>query len=234
MKILRRGHLSIRDGSAWTPGEWREESGAVAGQSCGVGLHSLFGPDPLRSPVFCWPCEVWEDECEGELGRDGLKARYRRQRIVREITDEFSVIVRVNEFIASLASVPWLRPDRSATPPAYMRVERMTLAAARDAAVEAAWSAAWSAARAAAWDAAVEAAWSAARAAWSAARAAVEAAWDAARAAAGEAYALLVSDLPAATTWLHRWWGAWQLGYYPIREDGETLVVADVSGAEGK
>jgi len=183
MKILKRGHRSIYDNSPWVVGTWREEPEAVEGEACGRGFHTLRSDDPLVSPVFAWPCEVWRDECEGELGRDERKARYRRQRIVEDITSQFPVVVRVNEFIDSLESIPWLKPV-TLTPPSYMRVEKMTLTAARDAA------------------------------------------WDAAEAA----YALIVSDLPVDTTWLHRWWRAWEMGYYPIREDGDTLVVADVSG----
>ena len=202
MKILKRGRRSIYDDSPWVVGTWREDPEAEEGAACGRGFHSLLGDNPLVSPVFAWPCEVWRDECEDELGRDTRKARYRRQRIVEDLTSKFPVVVRLNEFIGSLKSVPWFKPT-GLTPPSYMRVEKTTRAAARGAA----WNAAWNAARAAAEAAAEAAAW----------------------AAAGAAYALLVSDLNVDTTWLHRWWRAWEMGYYPIREDGDTLVVADVS-----
>ena len=52
--------------------------------------------------------------------------------------------------------------------------------------------------------------------------------WDASEAAAWYACGLLVEDEGVDITWLRRWWEAWRLGYYPIREDGDVLVVAEV------
>ena len=43
--------------------------------------------------------------------------------------------------------------------------------------------------------------------------------------AASYAAALVVADRVDPTP-LHRWWAAWALGYVPIREDGDMLVVA--------
>ena len=74
--------------------------------------------------------------------------------------------------------------------------------------------AARAAARAAAWDAA-----------WAAAG---DAAGAAAGAAAGRSRSLIVSDLNVDTAWLGRWWQAWELGYYPIREQGDKLVVGRI------
>jgi hypothetical protein len=226
MKILRKGHKSIHDGSVWTPGRWREEPNATKGDAYGVGLHSIICGDPLKSPVFCWPCEVWADECEDELGRDKIKARYRRQRIVEEITDRFPVIVKTNAFIRHIPKVRWFKPTRK-KPPEWMRVERFaSVDAARAAAGETASAAAGETARAVALAVARAAAWDAERAAaWVTARAVALAI---VRAAAGEARAILVSDLDVDTTWLHRWWQAWDMGYYPIREDGVELVVGKI------
>jgi hypothetical protein len=238
VKILREGHLSIHDNSQWTPGQWREEPTAVPGDSCGVGLHSIICGDPLKSPVFCWPCEVWQDECEEELGHDDIKGRYKRQRITEDITSAFPAIIELNSFVRSVPKVSWFKP-KDDTCPDWMRPQPYpTVAAARDAAWDAARDAAWDAARAAArdaaWDAARDAAWDAAgAAAWAAAW---DAAWDAARAAArdaawaaaGMARRILVSDLDVDTEWLWRWWRAWELGYYPIQEDGDTLVVGKI------
>ncbi|MCJ7663047.1 MAG: hypothetical protein MUO24_02265 [Desulfobacterales bacterium] len=274
MKILKQGRLSIHDNSKWIPDKWREEPNAPADdQPCGIGFHSLIRGDPLKAPVFFFPCEVWEDECQGECGKDEIKARYKRQRIIKEITDQFPIIVAINEFITkTIPSIKWFIPQ---TPEPWMEVvdyEDLAAAgaaawtearaAARGAARAAAWTAAgeaaweaagaaaWTAARAAArgaaWDAARDAAraaargaaWDAARdaaraaergAAWDAARdAAWDAAWDAAGAAAGDVYAILIHDLGVDTTWLTRWWRAWELGYYPIKEDGDKLIVGKI------
>ena len=117
MKILKAGARSIHDGSQWVPGEWREEPKARQnGRPCGVGLHSLLGDEPRRSPVFRFPVEVWRDECEGECGRDSIKARYRRQRIVENITDRFPNLVAVNRFITeTIPAVRWLEPELTKT-----------------------------------------------------------------------------------------------------------------------
>ena len=254
MKILRAGARSIYDDSQWVPGVWREELDAPQdGKPCGVGLHSLLGNEPRRSPVFRFPVEVWSDECEGECGRDPIKARYRRQRIVENITDRFSQLVAVNRFITeTIPAVRWFEPELTEIGKPrqrpWMRVERYdSINTARDAtwaaAVDAAWDAARNAAGYAAWGAARGAARDAARdaarnatwdAAWGAARdAAGDAAWDAAGdavwGAARYAQALLLGDLDIDTTWLHRWWEAWAMGFYPIREEGDRLVVGWVT-----
>ena len=52
--------------------------------------------------------------------------------------------------------------------------------------------------------------------------------WDASECTAWYACGLLVEDKGVDITWLRRWWEAWRLGYYPIREDGDVLVVAEV------
>src|SRR5512136_652333 len=100
MKVLKPGHKSIHDDSFWEPGVWREIADApIDGEPCGIGFHSLLVTDPLKAPVFCWPCEVWEDEVEGECGRDLIKGRYRKQRIMEEKTNDFSVIVEIHKFL---------------------------------------------------------------------------------------------------------------------------------------
>ena len=201
MKILKASRKSIHDNSQWEVGKWREIPEARTYTSaCGPGLHSIICGDPLKSPVFSFPAEVWEDECEEECSRDDVKARYVRQRIVKDVTAEHPIVLRVNKLVADIAKVKWFKPDPKTTAPSYMKIERFdSLAAARAAARDAARAAAGDAAR------------------------------DAARAAAGDAAwaarACIVSDLPVDTTWLWRWWRAWEMGYYPIREDGDILVV---------
>ena len=218
MKILREGHKSIHDSSVWVPREWREELDAQMGGACGMkkgnGFHSIICGDPLKAPVFCWPCEVWEDECEQEMGRDKIKARYRRQRVTEDITDTMPIVVEMNAFIRHIPEVHWFEPQDDSSQD-WMRVEPYpTLIAA--------WNAAGNGARNAGWDAAGNAA---GNAAWNAAgNAARDAAWN----AAGNGLAFLVADLNIDTTWLKRWWKAWELGYYPIREDGDKLVVGKI------
>jgi len=144
VKILKPGRLSLRDDSEWIVGKWRKEPDAPKnGKACDVGLHSIICDDPLKSPVFSFPCVIWEDECRDECGRDEVKARYREQRITRQITSRFPIIVKINAFVRSISSVQWFKPQK---PAPYMKIERYeSLAAAR--------AAAWDAARAAAWDA---------------------------------------------------------------------------------
>jgi len=246
MKILKAGARSIHDGSQWVPGVWREEPNALQdGKPCGVGLHSLLGDEPRRSPVFRFPVEVWADECEDECGRDHIKARFRRQRIVENITHWFPQLVAVNRFITeTIPAVRWFESELTKTGKPrqrrWMRVERYdsisaawgaAVATVRDAAGDAAGDAVWAAARNAARDAARNAAWNAAWnavrvAPWGAARnAAWNAAWDAVGDAGGKAQVLLVGDPDIDNTWLHRWWEAWAMGFYPIREAGDRLVV---------
>jgi hypothetical protein len=214
----------------------------------------MLGDDPLKCPVFHFPCEVWADECEDELGRDDVKARYRRQRIIEDITDRYPIIVSINDFIDSLASVKWFRPQPlEGTPESEWMVvrDKMTLSAASnaarnaasnaargtayDAAPTAARNAAYDAARGTAYDAASNAARNAAYdAAYDAAyniceKNITDAAWDAAWDAAGYALALLVSDLNVDTIWLRRWWCAWEMGYYPLYEENGMLVAEIVT-----
>ena len=166
MKILKVGSLSIHDNSPWIPGEWRELPDAPCdGTPCGVGFHSLLSKDPFQSPVFTVPCEVWEDEREGECGRDALKTRSRRQRIVRNVTAEYPQVAALNQFVTeTIPAVKWFQAQK---PEPWMVVVGRAAAwaaagdAARDAARAAAWAAARDAARAAAWDA--ERAWQAKR-----------------------------------------------------------------------
>ena len=173
MKILKASRKSIHDNSQWEVGKWREIPEARTYTSaCGPGLHSIICGDPLKSPVFSFPAEVWEDECEEECSRDDVKARYVRQRIVKDVTAEHPIVLRVNKLVADIAKVKWFKPDPKTTAPSYMKIERFdslaaawaaARAAARDAAWDAAWAAARDAARAAARDAAGAAAWAAAR-----------------------------------------------------------------------
>jgi len=184
---------------------------------------------------------VWEDECEGECGRDEIKARYRRQRIVTDITDSFPAIVAVNGFLC--VRIPAIKWHEVQEPEDWMFVQTYsTFSAARSAAWSAAystarsaaWSGAWSAARSAARDAARDAAWDVAwDAAWDAiCSAARDAKWDAARSAAwdGAWYigALLVSDLGVDVTLLTRRWRAWELGFLPLDVKGDCLAVARI------
>jgi len=152
------------------------------------------------------------------------------------------------EFIDGIAAVHFLRPQR---PEPWMSVELFHSWAE---AIEAAWEAtrdddrapAWAAAREASEDAAIyahreaayEAAWNAA---YNAASGAAEraarnvipdpdhvikrAALQAARDAGFDAAARIVADLTDVTA-LHQRWRAWELGYVPIREEGDKLVVA--------
>lgn len=52
---------------------------------------------------------------------------------------------------------------------------------------------------------------------------------EAGMAAALHASALLVADLGVDSTWLTRWWRAWELGYSPIEEEGDRLIVARIA-----
>ena len=143
----------------------------------------------------------------------------------------------VREFVDRIAGTPFLRPQE---PEEWMEVEhfdswRAAWRAARDAANVAAWRAggnvAWRKASNAAYrtgrSTAYHAAWVAARdaAREPASRAACDVTRYATRDAADYAAALVVADL-VDITWPHRWWRAWELGYIPIREDGDKLVVA--------
>jgi len=147
----------------------------------------------------------------------------------------------VREFVDRIAGTPFLRPQR---PEEWMRIEcfsdwKAAWEAARDAAYDAAcdgdfstaYLTAWRAAYNAAWDADRAAAWHAAyRTAWNAALGAAheltpDVAWAASACAADYAAGLIVADLVDITR-LYRRWRAWELGYIPIREDGDALAVA--------
>lgn len=242
MKILKKGHLSIYDDSPWIPGVWREEPNApINGESCGVGYHSIICGDPLKAPVFAWPCEVWEDEVEGECGRDEIKARYRRQRIIKEITDQFPAIVAVNRFITeTIPAVKWFVPQ---PPEEWMIVEEFD-------SIDTAWNAAWDSP----WNTTFFSIWDSvpyhdfqkltlkapARAAEVIARDAITHVIESIIkenvghdlfirvAAAGYIYTLLGYDYKFDLTWHYRWWRAWELGYYPIRQEGDKLVVGKI------
>jgi len=158
----------------------------------------------------------------------------------------------VREFIDRIPNVPFFRPQQ---PEEWMRIEcfsdwlsivqaacrppynavyyaayygprEATIHAARDADRTADWDAAWDAAWDATLPAAFDAAWDAVlRPAFDAARnAARDAAWGASACAADYAAGLVVADL-VDVTWLYRWWRAWELGYFPVWQDGDSLVV---------
>ena len=154
----------------------------------------------------------------------------------------------VREFIDRIPSARFFRPQK---PEEWMRIEcfsdwlgvvqaayRAPYNTAHYGPRNAVYRAARDAARDADWDAAYEAAWDAAyRTAWNAASSAARcdtcdiasevihnAACGAASSAADYAAALVVADLIDSTP-LYRWWRAWELGYIPIREDGDSLVV---------
>jgi hypothetical protein len=177
---------------------------------------------PYMSAIMArWPNRTafLADQVEGRNGAVSV-----------DIQQLLKINTEVAAFVARISQVRWFDAQE---PEPWMIVEDYpSVAAARSAGRSAAgvagWAAAGSAARDAARAAGRDAAWPAA---WSAAGAA---AWAAGRSAALDAgwavYANVVADLDVDTTWLTRWWRAWELGYCPIREDGDKLVVGRIGG----
>ena len=213
----------------WTPGAWHEVAGPV--RVCERGLHLT--TEPMRWPLA--GMRVYRAEGGGDAQTDGDKTAFRRARLLAPADEAVPSWWRdVESFVASIAAVPWFRPQGDPDP-AWIVFE--TRAAARDAVRGAAWGAAGDAARAAtraatrdaAGDAAGDAARDAVRgaswgAAWGVAWAAAGgAAWGAAWRAAGDAAGaaallarcLVVGDVLAPEHLAHARarWDVWQRGY---------------------
>ena len=205
----------------WTPGAWHEVAGPV--RVCERGLHLT--TEPMRWPLA--GMRVYRAEGGGDAQTEGDKTAFRRARLLAPADEAVPSWWRdVESFVASIAAVPWFRPQGDPDP-AWIVFETRAAArdavrgavrgaawgAAGDAAVGAAWGAAWGAAGAAAWDAAGDAA---VGAAWGAAWAAAgDAAGDAAGAAALLARCLVVGDVLAPEHLAHARarWDVWQRGY---------------------
>jgi len=177
----------------WTPGAWHEVAGPV--RVCERGLHLT--TEPMRWPLA--GMRVYRAEGGGDAQTDGDKTAFRRARLLAPADEAVPSWWRdVESFVASIAAVPWFRPQGDPDP-AWIVFE--TRAAARDAVRGAAWGAAWAAAGAAAGGAAWGAAWAAAG--------------DAAGAAALLARCLVVGDVLAPEHLAHARvrWDVWQRGY---------------------
>jgi len=238
MKILARGRKSIYDGSEWLVSIWRKKENAPKdGEPCGVGFHSLRVKNPLQSPVFKWPCEVWRDECRELLGKDNIKARYRKQRIIEDITHRFPTIVSVNEFLDDIPKTKWFQAQ---PPEDWMIVENYpTVETARTIVEEEGLQTAHNRYRAfnlstaslgenhfcCRTDAVNAVTDTLTKIPWIEYNDMLHMNW----CAGGYAIALLVADLKIDTTWLCRWWKAWELGYYPLFEKGDKLVVGKIA-----
>lgn len=139
----------------------------------------------------------------------------------------------VQTFIDNLQAVAWFKPDPAYPPPAYMRVEKMPY----DRAVQANCDATW----------ANQYGWHPWR--WYREYLAMESARsprfaelqsDAVNLRTPDAFADRIARVMACaidnpsidSTWIRRWWRAYELGYFPITEDGDVLLVADVSGSD--
>jgi len=177
----------------WTPGAWHEVAGPV--RVCERGLHLT--TEPMRWPLA--GMRVYRAEGGGDAQTEGDKTAFRRARLLAPADEAVPSWWRdVESFVASIAAVPWFRPQGDPDP-AWIVFE--TRAAARDAVRGAAWGAAWGVA----WAAAGGAAWGAA---W-------RAAGDAAGAAALLARCLVVGDVLAPEHLAHARarWDVWQRGY---------------------
>ena len=79
-KVLGEG-LRTRNGYQWTPGEWNEESQAVIGEVCGVGLH-VFKDRPNWCYTRYLPDHTYRVlDTEGLCGEDKEKARFARVKL---------------------------------------------------------------------------------------------------------------------------------------------------------
>jgi hypothetical protein len=218
--------------------------------ACGCGYHlgkTLRGAGEYSSPGAVFRCSYSRRDV---LGEDEYKVRVSRLTVLEEVPAWKGYGPRgkrVQDFIDSLADVPWLdNVGEPYEPPSW--ATEMKQVNSRYAARYAAWYAARDAARDAAWDAARYAAWDAAwYAAWDAARdAAWDAAWDAAGYAAGYAAGDAAWDAARDAAWDAAGYAAWdaaeimggiedgyyahmmevyRAGHYPCSYDGETLVV---------
>jgi len=235
MKILKPGSKSIHDGSQWEKGVWREELGATPGGPCGLfngdGFHTFLGNDPLQARTIVFPCEVWSDEWDGEVARDRVSARVRRQRIISDITDAFPIVVQINNLCNSLSDVKWFKPNHEVEVPAYMSVEKMSLEEASGMVEDAPWRGGRKKEHYRAnTEALLADRESASFGFYSISKTLGKVVSVARDALKGAALAILVSDLPASTVWLRRTWEAFTMGYVALYDDETTLYVADVSG----
>ena len=126
----------------WTPGAWHEVAGPV--RVCERGLHLT--TEPMRWPLA--GMRVYRAEGGGDAQTEGDKTAFRRARLLAPADEAVPSWWRdVESFVASIAAVPWFRPQGDPDP-AWIVFE--TRAAARDAVRGAAWGAAWGVAWAAA------------------------------------------------------------------------------------
>jgi len=165
---------------------------------CSRGLHLTTKPENWLKVG----CRIFRAQADAEPTRwDGDKCVVSGARLLYPIRKP-AYWTRVEEFVASIKTVPFFRPDGNPDPEWKLftadnwdAARSAAWDAARDAARGAAWDAAWYAA----WDAAWDAAWNAARsAAWSAAR---DAAWYAARDAARDAAWYAARDAARDAAW---------------------------------
>ena len=145
--------LPRHDGTRWVPGDWHTYEGEPC--MCSAGLHGTINP-------VSWlkhGCRAYRMEAEEIKAWQGDKFVCRRARLVVPVYLP-QWWHKTEGFVASLALVPWFKPDNQ--PDAKWK---LFTAPTWDAAWDAAGDAAWDAARAAARDAAGAAARAAARAA---------------------------------------------------------------------
>ena len=166
--------------------------GAAAGDACGVGLHfSERIEDAVGYGRF--PGALWRVESDGPvLGRDTTKMRVASLLVV-EAVEKPAWVVAVEDFIATIPTVPWFTPTG---PPDPAWRHYSARASAWDSARDSARDSVWDSARASAWDSA----------------------WASAGASAGLMAAMLCvcdrEDVPLA----HRdhaaaRWRVWMMGY---------------------
>jgi hypothetical protein len=235
-KVTDKAGNSVHGGKfAWplpdgdTPGAWTPaiENPVI----CQQGYHLTTEPGRWIKTL---DCRVFTAENAGIAATADDKIVTTSARLVREV--ELPYLVAVRAFVASIADIPFGKPDGNPDPawrlfPSRAAAGAAAWSAAGDAARDAARSAARSAAGDAARSAAGDAAWSAA---WSAAGdAARSAAWAAARSAALEARMVLIDDLGTVPPH-HRQhsrdrWSVYQKGYWLYGDVGGVLYVYEVA-----
>ena len=139
--------LPHKDGRKWIPGGWHEVEGEL--RPCESGLHLAINP---WNTWYRWGARVFSAEHKGERIDHGDKIVCRKARLLRELRYP-RWLLEMGRFVASLADIPYYRPDGKPLK-GWRLFTAPTLAAARDAA----WDAAGAAAGAAAGDAARDAA----------------------------------------------------------------------------
>jgi len=124
--------------------------GAAAGDACGVGLHfSERIEDAVGYGRF--PGALWRVESDGPvLGRDTTKMRVASLLVV-EAVEKPAWVVAVEDFIATIPTVPWFTPTG---PPDPAWRHYSARASAWDSARDSARDSVWDSARASAWDSA--------------------------------------------------------------------------------